>query len=213
LRGSRPAQFNEFIQRAGTHFDLHSARVLQMATRAPLARQRRSHLSTIALLFRSLRTRTSQVGERRDGEHYNANQEGGRRHQHGGGVRQRDQDHQDAEEDEDRCGAENGFPRRSAHNVLEWHAPEELCPHWARAGPPGAAGWSAGARSIEFLPGRDEAASMASRRSSGAKWIPWTLADDAVSTVREKPTNRLGRIAIPRTRARAPPLRSPPAAS
>ena len=92
LRGSRPAQFNEFIQRPGTHFDLHSARVLQMPTRAPLARQRRSYLSTIALLFRSLRTRTSQVGERRDRDHYDANQEGGRRYQHGGGVRQRDQD-------------------------------------------------------------------------------------------------------------------------
>ena len=88
-------------------------------------------------------TSSSQAGEGRDCDHCDANQEGGCRHQHGGGVRQRDQDHQDAKEDEDHGGAENGFPRQSAHIVLEWHTMAELCPHWARAGPPGAVGWSA----------------------------------------------------------------------
>ncbi len=44
-------------------------RVVDALAGAPLARQRRNHLSKIALLFRSLRTPTSQVGERRDCDH------------------------------------------------------------------------------------------------------------------------------------------------
>ena len=113
-------------------------------------RQRRSHLSTISLIFGSLRTRTSQVGEGRDRDHYDADQEGGRRYQHGGGVRPRDQDHQNAKEDEDHGGAENGFPRRWAHIVLEWHTMAELCPNGQEPRQPGAARWSA------LLGGRDD---------------------------------------------------------
>src|SRR5271166_5633722 len=64
---------------------------------------------------------TSQAGEGRDCNHCDANQEGGRRHAERGGVRQRDQDHQDGKDDEDHCGAESGFSRQSAHIVLEWH--------------------------------------------------------------------------------------------
>jgi hypothetical protein len=46
----------------------------------------------------SLGTCTLQAGEGRDCDHYDANQERGRRHTDGQGIRQREQDNQYAEE-------------------------------------------------------------------------------------------------------------------
>ena len=44
LRGSRPAQFNEFIQRAGTHFD-HLIEVASNHTKAEIIRLVQDHLA------------------------------------------------------------------------------------------------------------------------------------------------------------------------